>query len=192
MSLIVESLEIPEVKIIRPIKHSDERGFFSETFSRRDLAAGGIDAEFVQDNHVFSAEKDTIRGLHFQTLPFAQDKLVRVVRGAVLDVAVDLRVGSPTFGEHVSVKISAESWIQILIPIGFAHGLVTLEPNTEVLYKVTNYYSAEHDKGVVWNDPTLGIDWPVTDSDALLSTRDKNHPLFRDLPEYFRYVDEVA
>ena len=192
MPLTVESLAIPDVKFIRPTKHGDERGFFSVTFSRRDLVTAGINAEFVQDNHAFSAQKGTVRGLHFQTPPFAQGKLVRVVHGAILDVVVDLRVGSPTFGRHVSAEISAKAWNQILVPIGFAHGLVTLEPNTEVLYKVTNYYSPEHDKGVLWNDPALGIDWPVTDSDALLSVRDKDHPIFEDLHEYFHYVNEMS
>jgi dTDP-4-dehydrorhamnose 3,5-epimerase len=191
MPLIVESLAIPEVKIIRPDKHGDERGFFSETYSRRDLTAAGIDLEFVQDNHALSAQKSTVRGLHFQAPPFAQDKLVRVVRGEIFDVAVDLRVGSPTYGGHVSAKISAEFWDQILVPKGFAHGLVTLEPNTEVLYKVTNYYSPEHDEGIRWDDPELDIDWPVAATNALLSARDKKHPSLRALPEYFHYVDEA-
>ncbi len=192
MSLIVESLAIPDVKIIRPVKHGDERGFFSETFSHRDFAAAGMTADFVQDNHAFSAQKGTVRGLHFQTPPFAQDKLVRVVRGAILDVAVDLRVGSPTYGRHVSAHVSAIEWNQIFVPIGFAHGLVTLESDTEVLYKVTNYYSPEHDKGLLWNDPALGIDWHVAGADAFLSARDKKHPLLAEQPEYFRYQGEIS
>lgn len=192
MPLIVESLAIPEVKIIRPVKHGDDRGFFSETFSQRDFMAAGIKADFVQDNHAFSAQKSTMRGLHFQTSPFAQDKLVRVVRGSLLDVALDIRAGSPNYGKHVSVRLSADAWNQILVPAGFAHGLVTLEPNTEVLYKVTNYYSSEHDKGVLWNDPALGIDWLVVETSVLLSARDKNHPVLKDLPEYFRYEREVS
>jgi dTDP-4-dehydrorhamnose 3,5-epimerase len=192
MGFIVESLAIPEVKIIRPKKHGDARGFFSETFSQRDLAEAGIDIAFVQDNHAFSAEKGTVRGLHFQAPPFAQHKLVRVVRGAILDVAVDLRVGSPTYGRHVSAVISAEEWNQILVPIGFAHGLVTLEPNTEVLYKVSNYYSPEHDKGLLWNDPALGIEWPVDEAEVLLSDKDKRQPRLADLPAYFQYETEMA
>lgn len=191
MSLIVENLSIPDVKIIRPDKHGDERGFFSETYSRRDLVAAGIDLGFVQDNHAFSARTGTLRGLHFQIPPFSQDKLVRVARGAIFDVAVDLRVGSPTFGRHVSAVISAELWNQILVPVGFAHGLVTLEPNTEVIYKVTNYYSPEYDKGIQWNDPELKIDWPIAESHISLSARDKEHPGLRDTPEYFHYVTEV-
>lgn len=192
MPLIVESLSIPEVKVIRPAKHGDDRGFFSETFSRRDFSTAGINGDFVQDNHAFSAQKFTMRGLHFQIPPFAQDKLVRVVHGSLLDVAVDIRTGSPNYGKHVSVQLSANAWNQVLVPAGFAHGLMTLEPNTEVLYKVTNYYSSEHDKGVIWNDPALGIDWFVAETSVLLSTRDKNHPLLKDLPEYFRYEREVS
>ncbi len=173
MPSIIESLSIPDVKIIRPTKHEDGRGFFSETFSRRDLAKTALDIEFVQDNHVLSVQSGTVRGLHFQIQPFAQGKLVRVARGAIFDVALDIRVGSPTFGQHVSATISADSWNQIFIPIGFAHGLVTLEPNTEVLYKVTNYYSSDHDKGVLWNDPSLAIDWPVDEQNAVLSPETK-------------------
>jgi dTDP-4-dehydrorhamnose 3,5-epimerase len=187
MTVTVESLAIPAVKIIRAKKHVDARGFFSETFSQRDLQEAGIDIAFVQDNHVFSAEKGTVRGLHFQTPPFAQDKLVRVVRGAIFDVAVDLRVGSPTYGQHVSALISAEGWNQILVPVGFAHGLVTLEANTEVLYKVSNYYSPEHDKGVLWSDPALECDWPVDEAEALLSDKDKRQPRLADLPSNFYY-----
>ena len=188
MSLAFESLAIPDIKVFRPKKHGDDRGFFSETYSMRDFAEAGVHTAFVQDNHVLSAQKGTVRGLHFQTQPFAQDKLVRVVRGSIFDVAVDLRAGSPTYGEHVSAIISAQAWNQIFIPIGFAHGLVTLEPDTEVLYKVSNFYSPEHDKGVLWNDPALKIQWPITDSDAMLSPRDKLHPTLDDLPVYFRYA----
>jgi dTDP-4-dehydrorhamnose 3,5-epimerase len=168
MSVTVESLAIPEVKIIRPKKHGDARGFFSETFSQRDLQDAGIDIAFVQD------------------------KLVRVVRGAIFDVAVDLRVGSPTYGQHVSAVISAEEWNQILVPVGFAHGLVTLEPNTEVLYKVSNYYSPEHDKGILWSDPSLEFGWPVDEAEALLSDKDKRQPRLADLPGNFHYETEMA
>jgi dTDP-4-dehydrorhamnose 3,5-epimerase len=185
MSLTVETLSIPDVKIIRPKKHGDARGFFSETFSQKALADAGIDLAFVQDNHAFSAAQGTVRGLHFQTPPFAQDKLIRVTRGAIFDVAVDLRRGSPTYGRHVTAVISAEAWNQILIPKGFAHGLLTLEPNTEVLYKVTNYYSPAHDLGLLWNDPALGIAWPGAEADAILSAKDKVQPRLADLPAYF-------
>lgn len=184
---IIKSLTIPEVKIIHPKKHGDERGFFSETYNQRNLAKADIDITFVQDNHAFSAEKGTVRGLHFQSPPFAQHKLIRVVSGAILDVAVDLRVGSPSYGQYVSAVISAKAWNQILVPVGFAHGLVTLEPNTEVLYKVSGFYSQEHDKGLLWNDPALGIDWPVSEAEALLSEKDMRQPLLADLPAYFHY-----
>lgn len=190
MALSVVSLEIPDVKIVRPAKFGDERGFFSEVYSRPAFVQAGIDIAFIQDNHAYSAERGTVRGLHFQSPPFAQDKLVRVVRGSILDVAVDLRVGSPTYGRHVSAVISAAEWNQILVPIGFAHGLVTLEPGTEVLYKVSNVYAPEHDKGLLWNDPELGIAWPVSEADAILSAKDKVQPRLADLPAYFHYQAE--
>jgi dTDP-4-dehydrorhamnose 3,5-epimerase len=183
---------IPDVKIVIPKKHGDARGFFSETFTRRALAAGGIDIEFIQDNHAFSAAKGTVRGLHFQTAPFAQAKLVRVVRGAILDVAVDIRAGSPSYGKHVAATISADNWNQIFIPEGFAHGLMTLTPDTEVLYKVSGYYSAAHDKGLLWNDPALGISWPIATEEALLSEKDKIQPRLADLPAYFTYGGPAA
>ena len=183
----IESLAIPDVKIFKPRKFGDARGFFSETYNKSVLDAAGIEIGLVQDNHAFSAEKGTVRGLHFQTPPFAQDKLVRVVRGSILDVAVDLRTGSPTYGQHVSAVISAKDWNQILVPIGFAHGLVTLEPDTEVLYKVSNYYSPEHDKGLLWNDPALKIDWGVDPRAAILSDKDQKQPLLSDLPAYFQF-----
>jgi dTDP-4-dehydrorhamnose 3,5-epimerase len=185
MSVSVESLSIPEIKIIRPRKHGDERGFFSETYSQKALAGAGIAHAFVQDNHAFSAAKGTVRGLHFQIPPFAQDKLIRVARGAIFDVAVDLRRASPTYGKHVSAVISAKDWNQIFVPAGFAHGLATLEPDTEVLYKVTNYYSPEHDLGLLWNDPALAIAWPVSEAEAILSAKDRVQPRFADLPAYF-------
>lgn len=178
---------IPEIKIVIPKKHGDARGFFSETYTRRALAAGGIDVEFIQDNHAFSAAQGTVRGLHFQTPPFAQAKLVRVTRGAILDVAVDIRTGSPTYGQHVTATISADAWNQIFIPVGFAHGLLTLTPDTEVLYKVSAYYSAEHDKGLLWNDPALGISWPISAANARLSEKDKVQPRLAELPAYFTY-----
>lgn len=181
----VVSLDIPDVKIIRPKKFGDHRGFFSETYNKKTFEAAGLHYDFVQDNHSLSAEVGTVRGLHFQLPPFAQDKLVRVVRGAILDVAVDIRKGSPTFGRHVSAVISAAEWNQILVPVGFAHGFCTLEPDTEVIYKVTNYYSAEHDRGLLWNDPELGIDWPVSADKARLSDKDHKHPTFAQLGDWF-------
>ena len=150
-------------------------------------AEAGIELDFVQDNHSLSADHGTVRGLHFQTPPYAQDKLVRVVKGAIFDVAVDLRKGSPTLGQHVSTVISAEEWNQILVPIGFAHGFCTLEPNTEVIYKVTNFYVPAYDKGCLWNDPDLGIDWPVDAVAAIVSDKDQSYPKLSELPDYFCY-----
>ena len=181
----VTELAIPAVKLITPKKHGDHRGFFSETYSRKALKDAGIDLEFVQDNHSLSVEKGVLRGLHYQLAPMAQDKLVRVVRGSILDVAVDIRRSSPTFGKHVSAVISAENWAQILVPIGFAHGFVTLEPNTEVIYKVTNYYSPKDDRGIRWNDPALGIDWGIDAERAILSDKDRKNPLLKDAAEVF-------
>jgi len=176
---------IPAVKILTPKKHGDHRGFFSEVYSRKALRDAGIDLEFVQDNHSLSAEKGVLRGLHYQMPPMAQDKLIRVVHGAILDIAVDIRRGSPTFGKYVKEVISAENWKQIFVPIGFAHGFVTLEPNTEVVYKVTNYYSPGHDRGILWNDPALGIDWGVSASAAILSEKDRKHATLADAKELF-------
>jgi dTDP-4-dehydrorhamnose 3,5-epimerase len=172
----VIATEIPDVKIIVPKKFGDHRGFFSETYSRKALKDVGIDKEFVQDNHSLSAQAGVVRGLHYQLSPMAQDKLVRVVRGAIMDVAVDIRRGSPTFGRHVTAVISAENWRQIFVPIGFAHGFVTLEPNTEVVYKVTNYYSPQHERGVLWSDPKLAIAWGVDPSKTVLSEKDTKYP----------------
>ena len=172
----IQSLAIPDIKIITPVRHGDERGFFSEVYNQAALAAAGIDIPFVQDNHSLSVPQGTVRGLHFQTPPFAQAKLVRVLRGAILDVAVDLRRGSPTYGQHVSAVLSAEIGNQILVPVGFAHGFATLEPNTEILYKVSAPYSREHDRGLLWNDPALGIDWPVAAEAAVLSAKDRVQP----------------
>lgn len=181
----VKELELSGLLLITPKRLGDHRGFFSETFRKDALAAAGFTAEFVQDNQSLSVETGVLRGLHFQTPPFAQDKLVRVLRGRILDVAVDIRKGSPTFGRHVAVELSADNWQQLLVPKGFAHGFCTLEPNTEVAYKVSNYYAPQCDKGLLWNDPALGIDWPVTD--PILSDKDTRHPVLSalDLPDHW-------
>lgn len=182
----VTSLEIPEVRLISAVKHGDHRGFFSETYSRRALAAAGIAADFVQDNHSLSAEPGTLRGLHFQAPPHAQAKLLRVVRGAVFDVAVDLRWGSPTYGRHVSAVIAAAAWNQIYVPVGFAHGFCTLEPDTEVLYKVSDFYAPAAEGGLRWDDPDLAIAWPAA-AGAVISERDRAWPRLRDLSRVFLY-----
>ena len=184
----ITALAIPEVKLLTPIKFGDDRGFFSETWSRRVFAAHGLVAEFVQDNHSLSRTKGVVRGLHFQTPPHAQDKLVRVSRGSILDVAVDIRSGSPTFGQHVTAELSARNWSQLWVPKGFAHGFVTLEPDTEVVYKVTADYAPDCDRGMAWDDPDLAIAWPVTAATAHLSPKDTTHPRLKDLPRYFTYA----
>lgn len=186
----VTELEIPDVKILTPKQFGDSRGFFSETYNYRTFQCAGLDIVFVQDNHVYSAHGSTLRGLHFQVPPFAQDKLVRAVRGSVLDVAVDIRKGSPTYGRYVSCIISAKSWNQIYIPIGFAHGYLTLEPDTEVLYKVSNYYSPGHDFGLLWCDPDLGIDWQKPAKQVILSHKDKKQPLFKDFNSPFAFTSK--
>lgn len=188
---VIETL-IPDVKLIRMRRHLDERGFFSETYSARSLAAAGITTTFVQDNHSLSAAAGTVRGLHFQIPPHAQAKLVRVVRGAVLDVAVDLRIGSPTFGRHVAATLSAAEWNMLYIPEGFAHGFCTLQPDTEVVYKVSRHYEPTHDRGVLWNDPALGIDWPVDASRAVVSAKDRALPPFAALLPWFAVAEPGA
>lgn len=176
---------IPDVKIIIPKKFGDHRGFFAETYNKRALAEAGINIDFIQDNQSLSVQKGVLRGLHFQLPPFAQDKLVRVLRGAVYDVAVDIRRSSPTFGKHVAVELTAESFQQLLVPAGFAHGFVTLTENTEAFYKVNNYYSPQHDRGILWNDPALNIDWPLPAKDVILSDKDQKQPLLANAPNLF-------
>ncbi|MBI0435228.1 dTDP-4-dehydrorhamnose 3,5-epimerase [Roseomonas sp. KE0001] len=163
-------------------RFGDHRGAFAETYTLRDFEAIGIADAFVQDNFSWSAGVGTLRGLHFQTPPHAQAKLVRVLRGRILDVAVDLRAGSPTYGQHVAAELSAENGLQLYVPVGFAHGFCTLEPDTEVAYKVTDTYAPDCDKGLLWNDPALAIEWPVGPDAAILSEKDQRQPLLRDLP----------
>jgi dTDP-4-dehydrorhamnose 3,5-epimerase len=184
----VTDAAIAAVKLIEPKRFGDHRGFFSETYSRAAFRDAGIDLEFVQDNHSLSQEVGTLRGLHFQTAPFAQDKLVRCTRGRIFDVAVDIRRGSPSFGAHVAVELSEENWRQLLVPKGFAHGFITLEPSSEVLYKVTAPYSAAHDFGLAFDDAALGIVWPSPASGPVLSGKDRNHPVLAELPAYFDYA----
>lgn len=180
----IEASAIRDVKILTPSKHSDARGFFSEVYNAAALADHGIEVRFVQDNHSRSAEVGTLRGLHFQAPPFAQNKLIRVTRGRIFDVAVDLRRASPTFGRHVALELSAENWRQLFVPVGFAHGFCTLEPDTEVVYKVTDYYAPAHDCGLAWDDPDLAIEWPLQDA-RVLSERDARHPRLKDLGSPF-------
>jgi len=178
---------IAEVKEIRPVRHRDPRGFFSEIFREDVLRQHGIDVAFVQENHSLSVDRGVVRGLHFQSPPAGQAKLVRVGAGSILDVAVDIRAGSPSYGRHVAVVLSAAEGNQLFVPEGFAHGFCTLEANTEVVYKVNRYFSREHDLGLAWNDPALGIAWPVGDDEALLSDKDRRQPVLAELPPYYRY-----
>jgi dTDP-4-dehydrorhamnose 3,5-epimerase len=178
---------LPGVKLIQPARHGDARGYFSETYRRDVLREHGIGLEFIQDNLAFSAAKHVLRGLHFQLQPATQAKLIRVSRGAIVDVAVDIRRGSPAFGRHVAVRLTAEKGNQIFVPEGFAHGYCTLEPDTEVIYKVNRYYSPEHDRGLLWNDPALGIDWGLAGAEPVLSAKDQTLPPLADLPAYFTF-----
>lgn len=185
----VVDTDIPDVKLLVPKKFGDERGFFSETFNRKTVAdLLHEELDFVQDNHAFSTQAGVVRGLHYQIPPMAQGKLVRVPKGAILDIAVDIRQSSPTFGKHVRAVVSAENWRQIWVPPGFAHGYVTLEPNTEVIYKVTNYYSPTHERGIRWDDPALGIDWGIDTTAAVLSSRDTGHPTINDAADLFQFM----
>jgi len=185
MNLEIQSFPIDGIKLIRPRRIADARGYFAATYVRSEFVAAGIDHEFVQDNESRSRTTGTIRGLHFQIRPFAQTKLVRVLRGRILDAVVDLRRSSPSYGKHLAIELSEAAGEQLLVPAGFAHGFCTLEPETMVLYKVDNVYSAEHDRGVYWADASLGIEWPVTAVDAVVSERDRGLPKFRELPAYF-------
>jgi dTDP-4-dehydrorhamnose 3,5-epimerase len=172
---------------IVPRKFGDQRGFFSETYNRKAYAEAGLDMEFVQDNHSFSAVAGTLRGLHFQNPPMAQHKLVRVIRGAVFDVAVDIRKGSPDYGKWVGLPLSADDWNQIFVPKGFAHGFVTLVPDTEVIYKVSEFYSAEHDRSIRFDDPAIGIRWPEFEGTVQLSQKDRSAPLLAECDAGFIY-----
>ena len=170
--------DLEGVFLIEPDVYEDARGFFTESYNREKFALLGIDVEFVQDNHSYSAAAGTVRGLHYQLEPAAQTKLVRVVQGAIYDVVVDIRRQSPTFGRWVGVILSADNYRQLYVPKGFAHGFCTLVPHTHVMYKVDAYYSPEHDRGIRWDDPELGIPWPTTK--AVLSEKDAKHPGFRE------------
>ena len=171
--------------LLRLRRFGDHRGHFTETFSERDFRAVGVEGVFVQDNHSLSTCAGTLRGMHFQLPPRAQGKLVRVLRGPVLDVAVDIRRGSPGFGRHVACRLSAEGAEQLYVPAGFAHGFVTLVPDTEVAYKVTDYYAPECDRGLAWDDPDLALPWPAFPGGPVLSDKDRGHPRLRDLPPAF-------
>jgi dTDP-4-dehydrorhamnose 3,5-epimerase len=183
--MLVQDTALAGVRIVTPRKLGDERGFFSEVYNEAKWREAGLPMRFVQDNHSLSSAAGTVRGLHFQAPPHAQDKLVRVVRGRILDVVVDLRRSSATFGRHIAVELSAENWVQLLAPIGFAHGFCTLTDDAEVLYKVSDFYSAAHDRGLAWDDPDLAIAWPLGSAGATLSDKDRRWPRLRDLKDTF-------
>jgi dTDP-4-dehydrorhamnose 3,5-epimerase len=181
----IERLNIPEVLRITPPKFGDSRGYFSETWSASKLRAQGFDAHFVQDNQSFSAQTGTIRGLHCQIAPSVQGKLVRVIKGAIWDVAVDIRQGSPTYGQYAAAELSQENWAQLWIPGGFLHGFCTIAPDTEVIYKVTGEYDKAAERAVIWNDPTLNLPWPVAPGEAVLSDKDKVLPKLSECEPWF-------
>lgn len=178
----IERLRPDGVLLVTARRLGDARGFFSETFRADLFASEGLSLQFVQDNHVRSAKKAVLRGLHYQVPPHAQGKLVRCTRGAILDVAVDIRRGSPSFGQHVAVELSSDNWKQLWVPPGFAHGYLTLSDDCEVIYKVTDYYAPDCDRGIAWDDPALAIAWGVTGADAVLSEKDRSQPRLADVP----------
>ena len=182
---VVERCAIAEVLIVTPLRRVDARGYFCETYNESAFRSVGISNSFVQDNQSMSRRAGTIRGLHFQIEPFAQAKLVRVLKGAIYDVAVDIRTGSPTFGKFVGLTLSAENGHQLYIPRGFAHGFCALDADTEILYKVDAPYSREHERGLCWNDPDIGIPWPEVADETTILERDRNYPSLRSLPACF-------
>jgi len=183
MAFRFEKMRIPEVILVEALKHSDDRGFFRETYKQSEFASHGIPISFVQDNHSHSA-RGVIRGLHYQKLPKAQGKLVIVSSGEIFDVAVDLRADSPTYGQWLGQVLSAENGCMLYVPPGFAHGFCTLSDEADVMYKVTCEFAQELDRGVLWNDPTIGVKWPITE--PLLSPKDARLPLLKDADNNFR------
>jgi dTDP-4-dehydrorhamnose 3,5-epimerase len=185
--LEVRGLGLDGVAEIVPAKLRDDRGFLSETYNAARLAEAGIHLTFVQDNHSHSTARGVLRGLHYQAPPFAQDKLVRVAHGVIFDVAVDIRRGSPTFGKWVGTLVTADRWNQVLVPKGFAHGFVTLEPETDVLYKLTAPFEASHDRAIRFDDPDIGIGWPIPVQEMQISDKDRAAPRLREIETGFVY-----
>jgi dTDP-4-dehydrorhamnose 3,5-epimerase len=178
----VEHLAIPEVMLLTPKRHGDERGWLSEVYSRRALAEAGLPREFVQDNQAYSPKRGTMRGIHLQVPPHPAAKLVRVIRGAVFDVAVDVRVGSPTFGRWAGAELTADNGAMLYVPRGFGHAYCTLTEDTEVLYKLDDYYAPDCERGLLWNDPAIGIAWPIADGDMIINARDRAFPALAAFP----------
>jgi len=185
--LEARSLDIPEVKVFRAERRGDRRGYVVPTYCKRGLAEAGVPFEIVHENHCWSAKAATVRGFHYQLPPYAQPKLIRVTRGRILDVSVDLRRGSPAFGRHTRIELDPAGWNQILVPTGFAHCYCTLTDDTEVIFKLGCEYAPKYARGLRWNDPDLGIDWPVPEEDAIVLERDLDCPRFRELAEFFPY-----
>jgi len=184
--LIVEQLAVPDVLLLTPRRFRDPRGFFSETWHQSRFAAAGIPGPFVQDNHAVSNARGVLRGLHCQVGPNAQGKLIRVVKGSIWDVAVDIRRGSSTYGQQASAELSADNWCQLWVPIGFLHGYCTLTDDTEVIYKVTAPWDPAAERGIIWNDPDLSVAWPIAERDAILSEKDQSLPRLKDCDAWFR------
>lgn len=180
-----QALEIPAIRVFRSPKREDPRGYVMPTYNKAYFAALGIETEFVHENHCWSPKTGTVRGFHYQLPPFGQPKLIRVTKGRILDVNVDLRRGAPSFGRHVKADLAPGGWDQIYVPAGFAHCYCTLEPNTEVVFKLGCQFAPDHARGLAWNDPGLGIDWPVRPEDAIVLPRDLARPRFQDLTEFF-------
>jgi dTDP-4-dehydrorhamnose 3,5-epimerase len=178
-------LSLVGLTLVTTPRFSDKRGHFAETFSRSQFAAAGICNDFVQDNHSLSTEAGTVRGLHFQIPPYAQTKLIRVVRGRIFDVVVDLRRTSPSYGKHLAIELNDHDGEQLFVPAGFAHGFCTLAPNTEVFYKVDAIYAPTHDRGIHWADPALGVHWPINEHKAIVSDKDRALPNLDEIPYYF-------
>jgi len=183
-------LDIGELRIFRSARRTDQRGFVQPTYNSAYFQSIGITTQFVHENHCFSPHPFAVRGFHYQSPPYGQPKLIRVTHGRILDVNVDLRQGSPTFAQHVKVELSPEDWFQIYVPTGFAHCYATIEPNTEVIFKLGSLFAPSHAHGFAWNDPDLGIEWPFDDNNAIVLERDLDRPRFSELTELFSYPAE--
>jgi dTDP-4-dehydrorhamnose 3,5-epimerase len=186
---IVAVQGLPGVRVIVPHRHQDARGFLSEVWREDAMTQAGIHVRFMQENHVLSNAAGTVRGLHFQVGGAAQAKLIRCLRGSIFDVAVDIRRGSPSFGHYTATVLNAENWKQLYVPVGFAHGYCTLQPETEVLYKVTSCYDPAAERGLAWDDPAIAVAWPVGAQAAILAEKDRSNPPLDGLPDFFPFAD---
>lgn len=184
----ISNTHLEGVVVIEPAVFGDHRGWFMETYNEKELLNHGIDVKFIQDNQSFSAAKGTLRGLHYQLNPKSQTKLVRCTKGAIYDVAVDIRIGSPTFGEWFGIELTEENKKQLLVPKGFAHGFLTLSEDVEVQYKVDELYAPQHDRGIIWNDSSIGIEWPM-DITPVLSVKDEQAPPLKEAQNNFKYEE---